>query len=354
VGADDRGLSPRRDRATNPAVWLLALAQYRCGGEDVRRAARRQPFVWVYTFDQGAHDFNVTATRSDYRGAIQAGSLAIDGYVETSRGGTIVVDDGLFGSGVDRYTVEIDKWNGSVVGPLINGRFPYAIGMELDDPTDSALTTDLLTGTVPTIGAYSKREFVFSFAQSIVPAVAFGVQRVYGTVDSITEVREIPEPPTALLVLAGLLAAISGVRMWGWCHFLPISGRLVFPRAVPLSFILPPRVAKTPPLVSPLSNPDFSAPCNHRSSAARALACKIRLSFLALHVNESKFHAGSDLKPPNLGACRSDNRVRMTLSSVERQAQQHVLVELPPLRRVGQGFFVFAPKAFVKRTCNVE
>jgi hypothetical protein len=75
---------------------------------------------------------------------------------------------------------------------------------------------------------------------------------------------------------------------------------------------------------------------------------------LALHVNESKFHAGSDLKPPNLGACRSDNRVRMTLSSVERQAQQHVLVELPPLRRVGQGFFVFAPKAFVKRTCNVE
>ena len=41
------------------------------------------------------------------------------------------------------------------------------------------------------------------------------LQRVYGTVDSITEDHEVPEPPTALLVLAGLLAAISGSRMRG-------------------------------------------------------------------------------------------------------------------------------------------
>ena len=87
--------------------------------------------------------------------------------------------------------------------------------MELDDPTDTALLDDLLAGPLPTIGAYSDREFVFSFAQSIIPSVAFGVQRVYGTVDSITEVHEVPEPPTALLALAGLVAAFFGGRPSG-------------------------------------------------------------------------------------------------------------------------------------------
>jgi hypothetical protein len=174
-----------------------------------------QAYSWSYTFDPGAHDFNVTATRGDYRGAILAGSLSIGGYTASTSGGTIVVDDGTFGSGFDQYTVEIDNWNGSVAGPLIAGRFPYAIGMELDDPTDTALLDDLLATSLPTITQYPSRGFTFSFAQSTIPSVAFGVQRVYGTVDSITEVHEIPEPPAALLVLAGLFAAFSGARVRG-------------------------------------------------------------------------------------------------------------------------------------------
>ncbi|MCW5587269.1 MAG: hypothetical protein KIS75_14140 [Chromatiales bacterium] len=110
-----------------------------------------QPFEWVYTFDQAAHDFNVTPTRGDYRGAISAGSLAIGGYTASTSGGTIVIDDGTFSSGYDQYSVEIDAWNGLVSGPLINGLFPYAIGMQLSDPTDTALLDDLLTTPLPKI-----------------------------------------------------------------------------------------------------------------------------------------------------------------------------------------------------------
>jgi hypothetical protein len=53
---------------------------------------------------------------------------------------------------------------------------------------------------------------------------------------------------------------------------LPISGKLVFPSAVPLRFILPPRIAKATPSVSPVLNPDFPASCDYRASAAGALA----------------------------------------------------------------------------------
>lgn len=165
-----------------------------------------QSYSWLYAFDPGALDFNSTPTRGDYRGAISAGRVLIGGYVATSSNGTIVVDDGLFGSGVDRYGTEINVWNGSVSGNFVNGLFPYAIGMQLDDPTDAALADDLLASSLPTIAQYPSREFTFSFAQSINPAVAYGVQRVYGTIDSISE---IPEPPTILLALMGLLAAAS-------------------------------------------------------------------------------------------------------------------------------------------------
>ena len=165
-----------------------------------------QSYSWTYSFDPGAHDFNATATRGDYREAILAGSLAIGSYSAQTSSGTIVVDDGLFGSGVDRYSVEVDAWNGSVSGPSVHLLFPYAIGMEFDDPSDAALTDDLLASSLPTIAQYPSREFTFSFAQSINPSVAYGVQRVYGTIDSISELSE---PSTILLALMGLLAAAS-------------------------------------------------------------------------------------------------------------------------------------------------
>jgi len=55
-------------------------------------------------------------------------------------------------------------------------------------------------------------------------------------------------------------------------NFLALSGKLVFPNAVPFRFILPPRIAKPMPLVSPVPNTNFSALCNHGCSAARTLA----------------------------------------------------------------------------------
>src|SRR5437867_5737691 len=73
-------------------------------------------------------------------------------------------------------------------------------------------------------------------------------------------------------------------------NFLALSGKLVFPSAVPFRFILPPRIAKPTSFVSPVPNASFSALGNHGTSAETTLARKIGLSFLALSVYESKFH----------------------------------------------------------------
>ena len=78
-------------------------------------------------------------------------------------------------------------------------------------------------------------------------------------------------------------------------NFLALSGKLVFPSAVPFRFILPPRIAKPTSFVSPVPNASFSALGNHGTSAETTLARKIGLSFLALSVYESKFHAGPGL-----------------------------------------------------------
>jgi hypothetical protein len=48
---------------------------------------------------------------------------------------------------------------------------------------------------------------------------------------------------------------------------LPISRKLVFPGAMPFRFVLPPRIANATLFMSPVANPDFSAPCNHQTSA---------------------------------------------------------------------------------------
>jgi len=53
---------------------------------------------------------------------------------------------------------------------------------------------------------------------------------------------------------------------------LPISGKLVFPSSVPLRFILPPRIAKETPFVSPVPKANLSALCNHGSFADRTYA----------------------------------------------------------------------------------
>src|SRR5437762_188016 len=73
-------------------------------------------------------------------------------------------------------------------------------------------------------------------------------------------------------------------------NFLALSGKLVFPSAVPFRFILPPRIAKPTSFVSPVPNASFSALGDHVASAEATLARKIGLSFLAFSVYESKFH----------------------------------------------------------------
>lgn len=79
---------------------------------------------------------------------------------------------------------------------------------------------------------------------------------------------ELDYPTTICLHVCDVSFTVSGKVD----EFLPISGKLVFPSAVPLRFILPPRIAKPMPFVSPVPNANFSALCNHGSSAAITLA----------------------------------------------------------------------------------
>jgi hypothetical protein len=87
-------------------------------------------------------------------------------------------------------------------------------------------------------------------------------------ISSDVRVLELNHPTIMGLHVCDVSFTVLGVAE----DLLPISGKLVFPSTVPLRFILPPRVAKATPFVSPVPNPDVSAPCNHQSSAARTLA----------------------------------------------------------------------------------
>jgi hypothetical protein len=83
-------------------------------------------------------------------------------------------------------------------------------------------------------------------------------------------------------VLLTILASVD--------KLLPGDGKLLFPSAVPFSFVLPPGVTGASSLVSPVPHPDFSALCDHRMTASRTLAAKIGLSLCALSIDDSKSH----------------------------------------------------------------
>lgn len=46
-------------------------------------------------------------------------------------------------------------------------------------------------------------------------------------------------------------------------NLLPAFGEMPLPRAMPFSFVFPPKITDAKVLVSPVPNIDFTAPCNH-------------------------------------------------------------------------------------------
>lgn len=71
---------------------------------------------------------------------------------------------------------------------------------------------------------------------------------------------------------------------------LPITRKMVFPRAMPFGFVFPPRITSATPLVGPVPNLQFSALCDHRLIASWAIAGQIGLRLLALPINERELH----------------------------------------------------------------
>src|SRR5207249_3401903 len=87
---------------------------------------------------------------------ILASSATVGNYTVTGYGGYIVGD-------VYNYD-GVDAFRHSVSGPMVGDLFPYFVEVQ------------------------NARNFTLSFATSITPDVAFGVERVYGTVDSFSVV----------------------------------------------------------------------------------------------------------------------------------------------------------------------
>ena len=168
-----------------------------------------QAFSLVYQYAPGAIDVASDGHIGDYRNSISDSSLSIGGYSLSSQGGNInVVDDG-FGSTFDRYSLLIAAWNATLLSPSVSGLFPYAIEVQLDDPTGNALTSDSLPAGPWDATQFVDRTFILAFASSITPDVAFGVKRVYGHVDSISF---IPEPSTLLLFGVALVMCVMQVK----------------------------------------------------------------------------------------------------------------------------------------------
>jgi hypothetical protein len=109
---------------------------------------------------------------------------------------------------------------------------------------------------------------------------------------------KLDHPPMFGLYIRNVLRAI-GIEMY---DFLPSIGELVLPVAVPFGLGLPPRIAPTAAAVSPMPNPDFSAPGHHWLSAGWTLSGKARLRFVWISVYERKFHTGIDNPCPSLHA----------------------------------------------------
>jgi hypothetical protein len=95
---------------------------------------------------------------------------------------------------------------------LLDGRFPYYVGIELDDPTGTSLLTLDLTSPVFDLADYPVRQLEIAFAKQIVPSYATDVIRVRGTIDSMTLVTAIPEPRSILLALMGTVVVAGAAR----------------------------------------------------------------------------------------------------------------------------------------------
>jgi hypothetical protein len=76
---------------------------------------------------------------------------------------------------------------------------------------------------------------------------------------------ELDYPTTICLHVCDVLLTGFGVVD----NLLPVDRKPVFPSAVPVCFVLPPRVAEASALVSPMPDLDFSALGNHRAIATR-------------------------------------------------------------------------------------
>src|SRR5271168_4413067 len=97
---------------------------------------------------------------------------------------------------------------------------------------------------------------------------------------------ELDYPPMFGLNIRDVLGAVVGQMN----NFLPSIREFRLPCAVPLAFVLPPPVTYVHSPMSPVPNSEVPALCNHRMIASRTLTQETALSFLALSIDESKFH----------------------------------------------------------------
>jgi hypothetical protein len=164
--------------------------------------------LFQYRYDPDWADTNLDATKGDYFDAVSGIAVNVGDYSLDIIGGEIFVrDDRPIGSGPNELFQVSARSNGRAPldaifnGSIVNGLIPYFASIELrNDFVGGGLNSDALVVPIPE--AFSMPRFELAFASSFTPDVAYGVQRVFGQITSITIV---PEPTTLLLAIVGFL-----------------------------------------------------------------------------------------------------------------------------------------------------
>ena len=180
-----------------------------------------QTLSGFYTFESTTPDtVPLDPTLGSYTGALTALSFTVGSYTGTGPalpGGTIVVENNRV---MPFQPIPRDSYTagGEVVGPDVGGLSPLFVFVGLADPTGTALNSDSLPTSPPTLSAFTQGlGFALIFG---LPAFPENEEQVRGTLTSLTLVTEppegtpIPEPSTWLLLSSGL----AGIALWRQRH----------------------------------------------------------------------------------------------------------------------------------------
>jgi hypothetical protein len=157
-----------------------------------------------YTFDSLTGDSKPNPNRGLYNGTIQALTVNLGSYTWTlGNSGANFIE--IRNQSNDRYTMQAP-----LTGSGVNGFSPLSFRIELNDPSGSAFTNDLLPTTPPSLGNFTTKIWRVVFEDED----GDGRARIRGTINSLS-LTAVPLPAAVILFATGLVALVGlGAGSW--------------------------------------------------------------------------------------------------------------------------------------------